>query len=184
MTTRTISISIICILLFSIFSGICFAGTTEVVNDNIIVKAVNIAPLNLIEWVTKSIQGLLLTLLTWGFVFLRGLIKKYLRFLDNDKVLDQVEQSIEAGVEDTYETYVREIKKAKDPSSPGGTSLTKEERKEARDKTIAFARSFLKKQGIELFDVVSEELIPTKIKEYIAMFKLRDSSLSKEVKKI
>jgi len=94
-----------------------------------------------------------------AFVF--GLVKK----IESVKKwkLGVALNSIEAGVMDTYKTYVRNLK---DSNADG--KLTKAEKEEALRRAIEKAKEFAKDEGLDLLKYYSKEFLPVIIEKIIS----------------
>lgn len=68
--------------------------------------------------------------------------------------LVRLEDAVFTAVRNVQAVYVDAIKAAKDPSSPGGTSLTDEEAKAAKQKALDAIKSYLGAQGLALITQV------------------------------
>ena len=160
-------------------------GTEEVVSklDKVVEvskavtkTAIEESPLNILDFVFKGIESLLVLLLGLAYT----LISKYIK---DKTVASKVDEALENSVLNTYRTYVKGIKAAKDPLSEGGTKLTEAERNKAYNDAILEAKTILKEEGIDLFKVVNEKYMPARIKKIISMFKFMGMDASEQVKK-
>lgn len=71
-------------------------------------------------------------------------------------------ECLEAGVEQTYETYVKTLKK-----HAADGKLTDKERHDAREKAIAAAIEFGKTRGIKVIKRLTREYLPVLIKKIV-----------------
>ena len=65
------------------------------------------------------------------------------------RVVNQLMLSVWAVVDDVGQSYVKAMRKAKDPDSPGGTSLTAEEKAQAKALALNRLKSYLGKKGLD-----------------------------------
>ncbi len=75
---------------------------------------------------------------------------------------------LEAGIQHTYETYVREIKLAREDGK-----LANEERELARERAIAFGKEYAAAVGMDLVKTLGKEYLPVLIEKIISRFKVR-----------
>lgn len=77
--------------------------------------------------------------------------------------LDKVVEFIEAGVQITYENYVRVLKNSREDGK-----LTAAERSYAVNKALEHARTFAAKEGINMLNYYSQEYLPVLVEKIVS----------------
>lgn len=84
---------------------------------------------------------------------------------------------------EVFQTYVETLKAAKDPLSPGGTSLTAEEKAEAKRRAVAIFKANFGKKGLarlaKVFGVDIERWIGSKVESAVNVLKVEGSAAGK-----
>jgi len=93
-----------------------------------------------------------------------GIIKK--RAGDKANANAVALEAVEVGVRDTYEYYVRDLKKAAEDGK-----LTESERLEAQRRALKRATDYAAAQGVVLAKVYTEEYLPVLIERVVGAFK-------------
>lgn len=99
-----------------------------------------------------AVLAALMAIVQAGFSFAKTKVIKFRRAIE----------CVEAGVFNTYETYVKALK---DAAADG--KLTDDERKVARDLAINAAKTYAKNQGIELAKYIAEDYLPVLIDKFV-----------------
>lgn len=94
-----------------------------------------------------------------------GLVRKIETVRKNN--LDKALACVETGVRETYETYVRELKKAREDGK-----LTPEERQAAVAQAIETAKVYAREQGIDLLKYYAKEYLPVLVDRFVSWRKL------------
>ena len=99
-----------------------------------------------------------------GLIALGAMIFSYVRRLESVKrwKLTRAVECVEAGVRQTYEDYVRNIKEL---SADG--KLTDKEREEARNRAILYAKEYAMDEGVDLLKVYAKEYLPVLVEKVI-----------------
>jgi len=91
-----------------------------------------------------------------------------------DKKYSKALRFLEAGVWQTYITYVHHIKEAR-----ADGKLTDIERQDARNMAYVYAKSYAEEEGLNLVEELSKEYIPTLITHIVR--KLKSKSITKPI---
>jgi len=82
-----------------------------------------------------------------------------------------------------FQTYVETLNAGKDPSSPGGTSLTADEKAEAKRRAVAIFKANFGKKGLarlaKIFGVDIERWIGSKVESAVNVLKVEGSAAGK-----
>ncbi len=110
--------------------------------------------LNLFE----MLSPLILALLGWLGMKLSTLIRTKIKNEMIGGMLARLNDSVFTAVKSVEQTMVRQLKAAKDPESPGGTQITKEEGEQVKSAALAEIKSYWGPRGLsELGSVLGLE---------------------------